>query len=175
MKALADTATQEEEKEKADPGRPKKRFFRPRCPHCGKKVNVIRAWSLRREGEFLCPRCGGISNVIISPLVYLFAVPAVLIGGLVFVLNQMLYGGKISVWFGVLLILPFFLFYVGSAFLVRLKKPVFVKKRVPPPRRPPKKQESLPGRAAPPALEQKHEDPSHTIVMDPIRPGRNLK
>ena len=48
-------------------------FGVPRCPYCKKRVNLIRTWSLKRQGEYRCPRCGGISNIFLSPLVYVFA------------------------------------------------------------------------------------------------------
>ena len=47
-------------------------FGIPTCPYCRKRVNLIRTWKLKREGEYKCPRCGGISNVYLSPLVYVF-------------------------------------------------------------------------------------------------------
>ena len=42
-------------------------FGVPRCPYCKKRVNLIRTWSLKRQGEYRCPRCGGISNIFLSP------------------------------------------------------------------------------------------------------------
>ena len=34
-------------------------FGVPICPYCKKRVNLIRTWSLKRQGEYKCPRCGG--------------------------------------------------------------------------------------------------------------------
>ena len=51
-------------------------FGIPTCPYCKKHVNLVRTWRLKREGEYKCPRCGGISNIYLSPLVYVFAVLA---------------------------------------------------------------------------------------------------
>ena len=55
-------------------------FGVPKCPYCKKRVNFIRTWSLKRQGEYQCPRCGGISNIYLSPLVYVFALVAVFAG-----------------------------------------------------------------------------------------------
>ena len=52
-------------------------FGIPTCPYCKKHVNLVRTWRLKREGEYKCPRCGGISNIYLSPLVYVFAVLAI--------------------------------------------------------------------------------------------------
>ena len=55
-------------------------FGIPTCPYCKKHVNLVRTWRLKREGEYKCPRCGGISNIYLSPLVYVFAVLAICAG-----------------------------------------------------------------------------------------------
>ena len=55
-------------------------FGVPTCPYCKKRVNLIRTWRLKREGEYKCPRCGGISNIYLSPLVYVFSVLAICAG-----------------------------------------------------------------------------------------------
>ena len=33
-----------------------KGFRMPVCPYCGKKVDLITTWMLRRQGEYRCPR-----------------------------------------------------------------------------------------------------------------------
>lgn len=103
-------------------------FGVPRCPYCKKRVNLIRTWSLKRQGEYQCPRCGGISNIFLSPLIYVLALLAVFSGGAVyffhkFVLDDVDLGTCFQV------ILPFALFFLVSLFLVYLEKPVI--KRVP--------------------------------------------
>ena len=35
-------------------------FGIPTCPYCKKHVNLVRTWRLKREGEYKCPRCGGL-------------------------------------------------------------------------------------------------------------------
>lgn len=101
-------------------------FGVPSCPYCKKRVNLIRVWSLKRQGEYQCPRCGGISNIFLSPLIHVFAVLAVFSGGAVyffhkFVLNDI---SLETLW---QVFLPFALFFLLSLFLVYLAKPVIKK------------------------------------------------
>ena len=49
-----------------------KRFGRPQCPYCGKKVGILNTWTLRKRGEYTCPRCQGLSNVVLDIFVPLF-------------------------------------------------------------------------------------------------------
>ena len=63
-------------------------FGIPKCPYCRKRVNLIRTWSLKRQGEYQCPRCGGISNIFLSPLVYVFALLAVFSGAAVYFFHK---------------------------------------------------------------------------------------
>ncbi len=103
-------------------------FGIPQCPYCKKRVNLIRTWSLKRQGEYQCPRCGGISNIFLSPLVYVFALLAVFSGGAVYFFHKFILDDiGLTTCFQVLL--PFAVFFLLSLFLVYLAKPVI--KRVP--------------------------------------------
>ena len=103
-------------------------FGVPRCPYCKKRVNLIRTWSLKRQGEYQCPRCGGISNIFLSPLVYVFALLAVFSGGAIYFFHRFVLDDVgLTTCFQVLL--PFVVFFLLSLFLVYLAKPVI--KRVP--------------------------------------------
>lgn len=101
-------------------------FGVPKCPYCKKRVNLVRTWSLKRQGEYQCPRCGGISNIFLSPLIYVFALLAVFAGGAVyffhkFILDDVSFSTLIQV------LIPFALFFFLSLFLVYLAKPVIKK------------------------------------------------
>lgn len=101
-------------------------FGVPRCPYCKKRVNLIRTWSLKRQGEYKCPRCSGISNIYLSPLIYVFALIAIFAGGAIyffykFVLNE------ISLMTVIQVVIPFVIFFLLSLFLVYLQKPVIKK------------------------------------------------
>ena len=103
-------------------------FGVPKCPYCKKRVNFIRTWSLKRQGEYQCPRCGGISNIFLSPLVYVFALLAVFSGAAVYFFHNLIFDDvDLTTVFQV--ILPFAVFFLLSLFLVYLAKPVI--KRVP--------------------------------------------
>ena len=101
-------------------------FGVPTCPYCKKRVNLIRTWSLKRQGEYQCPRCGGISNIYLSPLIYVVALLARFAGGAVyffhkFVLNDITLDTALQVF------IPFALFFLFSVFFVYLAKPVIKK------------------------------------------------
>lgn len=101
-------------------------FGVPTCPYCKKRVNLIRTWSLKRQGEYQCPRCGGISNIYLSPLIYVVALLALFAGGAVyffhkFVLNDITLDTALQVF------IPFALFFLFSVFFVYLAKPVIKK------------------------------------------------
>ncbi len=100
-----------------------KYFSVPICPYCKKRVNLIRTWSLKRQGEYLCPRCGGISNIYLSPLVYVFALMAVLGGGALYFFHKFVLD-DVSLMTVVQVLIPFAVFFLLSLFMVYLEKPV---------------------------------------------------
>ncbi len=98
-------------------------FGIPKCPYCRKRVNLIRTWSLKRQGEYQCPRCGGISNIFLSPLVYVFALLAVFSGGAVYFFHKFILDDiGLTTCFQVFI--PFAVFFLLSLFMVYLAKPV---------------------------------------------------
>lgn len=100
-----------------------KYFGIPTCPYCKKRVNLIRVWSLKKHGEFRCPRCKGISNIYLSPLVYLFAFMAVAAGFLIYFFAKFI-SDNVTLMTVVKVFLPFAAFFLVSLFLVYLEKPV---------------------------------------------------
>jgi CXXC-20-CXXC protein len=104
-----------------------KKFRKAQCPYCGRKVSLLNSWFLKTQGEYKCPKCGGISNVKMDGAAYLFAALAVVLSG-VFFTFYILFIKMFSWTFLVLVLVPFFLFYLISVFLVRLRKPVMKKK-----------------------------------------------
>lgn len=98
-------------------------FGVPVCPYCKKRVNLIRTWSLKRQGEYKCPRCQGISNIYLSPLIYVFAVIAIFASGAIFFFHHyILDDTNLSTVLQVFI--PFALFFLISLFQVYLEKPV---------------------------------------------------
>lgn len=96
------------------------------CPYCKKRVNLIRSWSLKRQGEYQCPRCGGISNIFLSPLIYVFALLAVFAGGAVYFFHKFILD-DISLSTLGQVVIPFAVFFLLSLFMVNLEKPVIKK------------------------------------------------
>lgn len=103
-------------------------FGNPRCPYCNKKVNLIRRWSLCREGEYKCPRCQGISNIFLSPLLQVTAVLAIFVSGVIYFFHRFIVN-DVKPRTLLDIVLPFGVFYVLSLFMVYLEKPVLKKKR----------------------------------------------
>lgn len=101
-------------------------FGVPTCPYCKKRVNIIRTWSLKRQGEYKCPRCGGISNIFLSPLIHVFAVLAIFSGGALYFFHKFILD-DITLKTVVQIIVPFAAFYLISLFMVYLVKPVIKK------------------------------------------------
>lgn len=103
------------------------RFRLSQCPYCGKKLNPFHSWYLKTQGEYLCPKCGGISNIIMDPLVYILGCAAFVIALVVFIVTRIsgnIFSFSVLWW----IVVPFLLFSVLCAFLVRLKKPILRKK-----------------------------------------------
>lgn len=98
-------------------------FGIPTCPYCRKRVNLIRTWRLKREGEYKCPRCGGISNIYLSPLIYVFSVLAICAGVCIYFFHKFVLG-DIELFTCLYIFIPFGLFYLLSLFTVYLKRPV---------------------------------------------------
>lgn len=101
-------------------------FGVPTCPYCKKRVNLIRVWSLKRQGEYRCPRCGGISNIFLSPLIHVFAVLAIFSGGALYFFHKFILD-DITLKTIAQIIIPFAAFYLISLFMVYLVKPVIKK------------------------------------------------
>lgn len=109
-----------------------KRFRKPRCPYCGEKIGLAKTWALKTQGEYLCPKCGGISNIVLDRLLCLFAFLAILVSAVFFILGFLGFL-TLDIWLLLLVLLPFLLFYLISVFLVRLQKPAVRKRQAPPP------------------------------------------
>lgn len=94
---------------------------KPVCPYCGRKVNLITAWKLRRQGEFQCPRCEGFSNIVLDSAVSVTAVIAIAVSALIFVIVRLIWSN--FTFFSVILVFaPFLVFYILSPFFVRLRR-----------------------------------------------------
>ena len=105
-----------------------RKFRKPRCPYCGKKLSLPSTWLIKKHGEYICSECGGISDIVLDRSIHVFAFLSVLLGTAFFLvsfINIM----NFNVWMLFLVILPFFLFFLISVFLVRLRKPNIMKRK----------------------------------------------
>ncbi len=98
----------------------------PTCPYCKKRVNIIRTWSLKRQGEYQCPRCGGISNIYLSPLIYVLALLAIFAGGSMYFFHKFVLD-DIGLDTALYVFIPFGAFFLLSLLMVYLEKPVIKK------------------------------------------------
>lgn len=101
-----------------------KRFGLPKCPYCGLRVGPVRTWSLKKQGEYRCIRCGGISNIVLRRGVAYLAAAAILVSIGIFVFYRFL-AGEITLRGMFLMAAPYAVFFVLSLFLVKLQRPIF--------------------------------------------------
>ena len=103
-----------------------KYFGIPKCPYCKKRINIIRVWRLKKRGEYICPRCKGISNIFHSPLIYALALLCCAAGFLIYFFERYITDTvDFTTVFKVLI--PFVIFYFFSLFMIYLEKPVIRK------------------------------------------------
>ncbi len=110
-----------------------KQYHLPQCPHCGNKLNYAQAWVLKRRGEYICPKCGGISNIVLGSPLYAFGFFAIVAGTILCILGLILDGSLAPFTLGGVFLL-FLLFFLIAPFQVRLRKPL--PRRPIPPRAP---------------------------------------
>lgn len=101
-------------------------FGVPRCPYCKKRVNIIRTWSLKKQGEYKCPRCNGISNIFQSPLIWVAALLAIFCGIALYFFHKFI-AADMGLKAAVEILIPFAAFFVISLFMIYLKQPVIKK------------------------------------------------
>ena len=91
-----------------------------RCPYCDKEVSYIKAMSIRRRGEYYCPKCHKESNIYIKKMIWVgfFAavIVALLILGFFLILTE-----KDNIAFVFIVIIPFIFFYIATPAFVRLR------------------------------------------------------
>lgn len=108
-----------------------KQFGLLQCPYCGKKINPFYAWYLRTQGEYICPSCGGVSNIGITGAAKASGAAVAVIDLVIFVIAMLDQSHEPPFGYLIAMIVPFLLFTILSAFMVRLKKPVLKKKEPP--------------------------------------------
>lgn len=112
-----------------------KRSQKLKCPYCGEKLNYAKAWTMKRRGEYICRKCGGLSNVQLASPIYTIGFFAI-VAGLAFFVIGLIFGSSLAPITLSGIVLVFLLFFLVSPFFVRLRKPAPPKTPQPPQRRP---------------------------------------
>ena len=91
-----------------------------KCPYCGKTVSYLKAFFIRRKGEYYCKKCKKESNVYIKKTVLLLFFVMLIIslaalGYFIFMTD------KENLWFMLIVAIPFIIFYLCTPFFVRLR------------------------------------------------------
>jgi DNA-directed RNA polymerase subunit RPC12/RpoP len=105
-----------------------KRFRKPRCPYCGDRLNYAKAWVLKRRGEYICPKCGGLCNVALDSKAYGLGFFAIVLGAAFFLVG-LVFDSSLAVVTLSGIFAVFLLFFLISPLLVRLRKPAPPKPR----------------------------------------------
>lgn len=91
----------------------------PTCPYCHKRISYVGSIFLKTKGEYNCPRCKCISNVVISRSAYAIASTVCIAALLIVVLYTI--SGDHSSFLGIACVLaPFLIFYIAVPFFVQL-------------------------------------------------------
>ena len=98
-----------------------KKFRKARCPHCGDQLKIIQIWSIKTQGEYQCPKCGGFSNIELDFTLFHISISAIIISGLLYA-GCIFFKIPLSIPLILIIMLPYFIFYILSVFLVRLEK-----------------------------------------------------
>ncbi len=130
-----------------------KKFGKTECPYCGRKVGFAGAWILKTQGEYRCPKCGGISNIVLNKRLYIIAAVAAVLSAIL-LLVEVLFVPQFSIGSVISVGAPFVLFFFVSPFFVRLVKPVVRKRPTVSPRE-----------------NAQRQDLDRTRVMNPIKKG----
>lgn len=113
-----------------------RRLRMPVCPYCGRRLNYFQSWALKRHGEYICQKCGGLSNVKLDPLVHGVGFLAVVIGLTFF---------TVGFAFGLDAAVPALTGIAGTGLVFLLLAPFFVRLRKPSsPKRPESDQRQRP-------------------------------
>ncbi len=92
---------------------------RPACPYCHKRISYIGSMFLKTKGEYTCPQCKCISNVVIGRSAYAIASMVCIVALLIVVFYSI--AGNHASFLGIVCVLaPFVIFYLVVPLFVRL-------------------------------------------------------
>lgn len=99
-----------------------KLFRRPQCPYCGARLNYAKAWVLKTRGEYICPKCGGLSNVRQNAATYRIAFVVITLSTIFFIIG-LVGGTNLALITLPAILILFLIFFLLSPLLVRLLQP----------------------------------------------------
>ena len=91
-----------------------------RCPYCGKEVSYFKAMSIRRRGEYYCPKCYKESNIHIKKTIWI-AFFAAVVFALIIMGFFLIMTNRENIAFVFFVMIPFIIFYLVSPVFVRLR------------------------------------------------------
>lgn len=91
-----------------------------RCPYCGKKISYLKAFFIRRRGEYFCKKCKKESNIHIKKTIWIFFI-FVLLMSLAILGYYTFFTDRENLWFLLIVVIPFLIFYIFSPLFVRLR------------------------------------------------------
>ena len=91
-----------------------------RCPYCDKEISYIKAFSIRRRGEYYCTKCKKESNIHINKTIWILFI-VMLLFALVIMGLFLFKTNKDNLLFVPLVLIPFIIFYILSPMFVRLR------------------------------------------------------
>ena len=101
-----------------------KQLCEPKCPYCGDKLNYAETWVMKRHGEYICPKCGGISDIVLSYGIYRFGFVTVIIAAAFFIAG-LIFGDSLTFITLPGIFIVFLIFFLLSPLMVRLRKTNF--------------------------------------------------
>lgn len=91
-----------------------------RCPYCDKEISYVKAMSIRRRGEYYCPKCHKESNVYIKRSIWIFFL-AMVVAALVIMGFYLFMTNRENIFFVLFVMVPFIIFYIAAPMFVRLR------------------------------------------------------
>lgn len=91
-----------------------------KCPYCGRRLSYPTAFEYKSKGEYMCSRCKKESNVYINKKMWLAFFLALMVAAIIMTLVIMFIAEK-SILSFLLVMIPFFVFYLFVPFFVTLR------------------------------------------------------
>lgn len=93
----------------------------PKCPYCGKKLNYIKAWDIRKYGDFMCDQCHNEYLIQYSSGAFLLAVGMIALDVFLFLILGG-FDGKLSVFALILMAVPLVMIYFLLPLMMSLRR-----------------------------------------------------